>query len=328
MANEIAKTETALSAWTTWATTEVTNSFANAGVVFDEYNKQCALAAMGSIYQLVQSDAKSDMAQLDRSSVRDAVGQAAALRLNSNASPSECYFTLRKKQQGDTWITRVEMGIQGDGYNSLLRNFGQGIKEVYPEWIVHEGDDFKYPLYRGIDIAPPEWSPNSKSPRVDKVVTIVRMESGEVQYIIAERESAKINLIAHIRNNMMNETFGICESRYKATQEQLQKIKEKKDEILKPVGEAETIDEILKIDSIQPYLSPVWKEMPEVMIARKLSNNNAKKFKKNFDSLAKKSYSEMDETYSAAQEEIIENENSIDYETVVDGEVIEETPFS
>ena len=323
--NEIAKTTTSLSSWTTWATTEVTNSFANAGVTFDEYNKQCALAAMSSIYQLVQADDKTDMQQLDTSSLRDAVGQAAALRLNSNASPSECYFTLRKKKQGDKWITKVEMGIQGDGYSALLRNFGNGVREVYPEWVVHEGDDFKYPTYKGVEIQPPEWQPKNISTKVDKVVTIVRMANDSIQYEIAERASAKVNLMAHIRNNMMNETFGICESRYKATQEQLKQIADKKAEILNAITDEMTVDDMLKLESIQPYLSPVWREMPEVMIARKLSNNNAKKFKKNFDNLAKRSFIEMDETFKAAQEEIAENENTEDFENIIDGQIVAET---
>ena len=45
----------------------------------------------------------------------------------------------------------------------------------------------------------------------------MKLKDGTIDYLIAEREPVKTNLIAHIRNNLMNETFGICENRYKAT---------------------------------------------------------------------------------------------------------------
>lgn len=323
MANEIVKTDTALSQWATWATTEVTNSFANAGVTFDEYNKECAVAAMTSIFQLVSTD-KTNINDIDKSSIRESVGQAASLRLNANAYPAECYFQIRSVQKGNGWIKKVEMGIQGDGFNTLLRTFGQGVKDVYPEWIVHEGDDFKYPVHKGIEITPPEWTPAGKSNRIDKVVTIVKLDSGEVQYLISERESARTNLIAHIRNNMMNETFGICENRYKATQDQKKKIAEKKDAIFEVLRGCETVDQILACKEAQPYLSPAWKESPEAMISRKLSNNNAKRFKKNFDVLSKRSFTQLDDAVINSQEEIMENENSEDFEAAIEGTVISE----
>ena len=323
MANEIVKTDTALSQWATWATTEVTNSFANAGVTFDEYNKECAVAAMTSIFQLVSTD-KTNINDIDKSSIRESVGQAASLRLNANAYPAECYFQIRSVQKGNGWIKKVEMGIQGDGFNTLLRTFGQGVKEVYPEWIVHEGDDFKYPTHKGIKIIEPEWTPTGKSNRIDKVVTIVKLDNDEVQYLISERESARTNLIAHIRNNMMNETFGICENRYKATQDQKKKIAEKKDAIFEVLKGCETVDQILACKEAQPYLSPAWKESPEAMISRKLSNNNAKRFKKNFDVLSKRSFTQLDDAVINSQEEIMENENSEDFEAAIEGTVISE----
>ena len=49
----------------------------------------------------------------------------------------------------------------------------------------------------------------------------LQKNDGTIEYHIAEREGVVKNLLAHINNNMMNETFGIAENRYRATAKQL-----------------------------------------------------------------------------------------------------------
>ena len=126
---------------------------------------------------------------------------------------------------------------------------------------------------------------------------------------------------------MMNETFGICKDRYKATAEQKQKIKEKKEEILSEVRECETLDDMLKCSVAQPYISAAWLDTPEQMITRKLRNNAIKKFPKNMNSMANHSLLQLDESYKVAHEEITENENSepfeVEDENVIDSEAVE-----
>jgi hypothetical protein len=334
--NEFAKKQeftTGLSQWTNTITGLVSRDFEQNCVQYDEYSKQCAMNAMSAIYQLVQNTDKTDMNNLNTSNLREVVAQCASLKLNANAMPREVFFQLRSKQINGQWVKMVEMGIEGDGNDSLLRQFGNNVDTVYPVWLVKEGDDFTYPRRRGIEIEPAEWTPKGLSDKTVRVVYPVKLKDGTIDYLIAEREPVRTNLIAHIRNNLMNETFGICENRYKATDKQKAEIKAKKDEILSVFSACETVDDMLKCEyAVTPYVSAAWLDTPEAMIVRKMRNNAIKKFPKNLNSMASSSLLQLDEAYKASQEEIAENENSeefaIEEETVVaESEAVEvETP--
>lgn len=321
---------TALSNWTNTITGLVTRDFEQCGVEFDEYSKRCAMSAMSSIYQLVQNTDKAEMSDLNTSNLREIVEQCASLKLNANAVPREVYFQLRSKQINGEWKKVVEMGIEGDGNDAMLRQFGNDVAKVHPCWIVKEGDEFTRPKRVGMEITPPSWEQKGLSEKVIAVVYPVQLTNGSIEYLIAERESVRTNLIAHIRNNMMNETFGICKDRYKATPEQKQQIKAKKEEILSAVRECETLDDMLKCPSAQPYISAAWLDTPEQMITRKLRNNAIKKFPKDMNSMANHSLLQLDEGYKASREEINENENLEPFEAdegnVVDSQAVEVEP--
>lgn len=329
MANEVAEKKeftTSISQWSKELTNLLKRDFEAVGVTFDEYSKECAMNAMTTIYSMVKASDKVDMSKLDTSNLRDIVGQCASLKLNANAMPSEVYFQLRNKKVGNAWMQEVEMGIQGAGYDALLRNYGEGVDTVYPVWLVKEGDDFVYPKRKGIETTPPEWEEKGLSQRVIRVVYPVKLTDGTVQYLISERESVKTNLFAHIRNNLMNETFGIAESRYKATPKQKQEIEDKKSEIYEALRQCDTLDDMLKCEKARPFISAAWLDTPESMIIRKMQNNAIRKFPKNLNTMAKTSFVQMDETYKSAQQEIAENANS--EELIIDGEVTEtETVF-
>lgn len=325
MANEVAQKQdfnTALSVYTNRFVGLLKTDFKEAGIEFDDYSKQCVVAAMSSIYQLVQSN-KADMNQLNNSTLRNVLGQVSSLRLNANAMPRECYFTLRKRQNANgNWEQVVELGIEGDGNDALLRQFGNEVDKVYPVWLVKEGDEFTYPKRKGIEVEPPTWEEKGLSQKVIRVVYPVKLKDGTIEYLISERESVKTNLIAHIRNNMMNETFGICKDRYKATPEQKEQIKEKKSEIMEVVRKCETLEDMLDCELAKPYISAAWLDTPEQMFVRKMRNNAIKKFPKNLNSMASSSLLQMDDTYKASREEISENENSQPFE--VEGTVVAE----
>lgn len=348
MANEleVQKINTAVSQWTNSITSLVTRDFELCGVSFDEYSKQCAMAAMTSIYQLVKdSDKIKDLNSLDTSNLREIVGQAASLKLNANAVPRECYFQLRTKKVGDNYLQVVEMGIEGDGNDAMLRNYGENVDTVYPCWLVKEGDEFSYPKHKGIEMTPPEWEEKGQSQKVIRVVYPIKLKDGTFQYLIAEREGVKVNLFAHVRNNLMNETFGICKNRYNATDKQLEEIKAKKEEIFDALRKCETIEDMLACEIAKPFISAAWLDTPESMIVRKMRNNAVKKYRKDFNSMAKQSFNQLDETYVSVQEEIAENANSEDFQidepevsdTVenpqpaepekVQGEVVDKAPF-
>lgn len=334
---------TALSNWTNTITGLVTRDFEQCGVEFDEYSKRCAMSAMSSIFQLVQNTDKAEMSDLNTSNLREIVEQCASLKLNANAVPREVYFQLRSKQINGEWKKVVEMGIEGDGNDAMLRQFGNDVAKVHPCWIVKEGDEFTRPKRVGMEITPPSWEQKGLSEKVIAVVYPVQLTNGSIEYLISERESVKTNLISHIRNNMTNKTFGfvtgtktdkygkkVDRTIYDATPEEKAKIKAKKEEILSAVRECETLDDMLKCPSAQPYISAAWLDTPEQMITRKLRNNAIKKFPKDMNSMANHSLLQLDEGYKASREEITDNENSEPFEVdegeVVDSQAVEVEP--
>ena len=176
--------------------------------------------------------------------------------------------------------------------------------------VLKEGDEFTYPKHRGVEVTPPEWEEKGLSQKVIRVVYPVEMDGGKIEYMIAEREGVKGNLLAHVRNNLLNETFGICENKRKATDKQKAEIKAKKDEIISALLGCKTLEEMLTCEVARPYMSAAWRETSEAMIIRKMRNNAIKKHPKDLNAMATQSLMQMDETYQQAQEEIAENANS------------------
>jgi hypothetical protein len=216
------------------------------------------------------------------------------------------------------------MGIEGDGNDSILARFGRDIKKVGQFWLVREGDEFEYPKYNGFEVTPPKWTPTGKGQVVRVVYPIVKND-GTYEYYIGEREDVARNLFAHINNNLMNETFGIAESRFKANDKQSKEIKAKKAEILKKARELGLA--ALDDPELEPWISPAWTEYHsrEQMIIRKMRNNVVKKIPKDFGN----AYIEMtyqdstDEDLKRVNREITENANT---QTIdVQGEVVDET---
>lgn len=311
---------TALSQWSNEVTGLVRRDYESVGVTFDEYSRTCAMNAMTSIFHLVQQTDKASLNQMDTSNLREVVAQAASLKLNANAVPRECYFQLRNKKIGDKYVKVVEMGVEGNGNDAMLRNFGVEVKTVYPCWLVKEGDEFTYPKRKGMKMEPPEWEEKGLSNKVVRVVYPVLLNDGTEQYLIAERDGVKVNLFAHIKNNLLNETFGLAESAYKATPKQKEQIKAKKEEIFAELRKCGTVDEMLACEVARPYMSPAWLDTPESMIIRKMRNNAIKNFPKDMNSIANRSMLELDDTYKASREEVESEANTVDFE---EGEVVE-----
>lgn len=336
--NEVAAKQemnTKLSYYANQYTGLMERDFAEHGLQFDDYSKQCVMASMSAIYGLVTSN-KEAMESLQGSNLRQVIGQVASLKLNANAVPRECYFQLRSKQDANgNWHKEVELGIEGDGNDAILRQFGVGVKKVHPVWLVKEGDIFIYPKHKGMEMTPPEWEEKGESQKVIRVVYPVEMEDGNVEYLISERESVKTNLFAHVRNNLMNETFGMVKgtkkqygkevprTRHDATPEEKKQIDAKKEEIYSALRECQTVEDMLACEIAKPYISAAWLDTPESMIVRKMRNNAIKKYPKDFNAIASQSLLQMDETYQQVQEEIDENANSEDF--VVDASATEIT---
>lgn len=71
---------------------------------------------------------------------------------------------------------------------------------------------------------------------------------------------------------------------------------------------------MLECELARPFISGAWLDTPESMIQRKMCNNATRKYPKNYDPMARQAQVEMDEVYQAAQAEISENANSIDFD--------------
>lgn len=298
------------------------------GIRFSEYARQCVLHALAAINAtLDKAGIAWNNPQLDQSNLTTVLLQVASLQLNASAQPREVYFQIRNIKQGNEWKKQIEMGIEGDGNDAILARFGRGVKEIKPFWVVREGDKFEYPKFKGLEMEPPVWEPTGQG-EVVRVVYPIIMADNTVHFYIAERADVARNLAAHISNNLMNETFGICADRYKATAEQKKKIDAKKAEIMAKV-KAKGLDALDDPD-LQEYISPAWTEPQsrEAMILRKMRNNVVKKIPKDFGSafIGEAYETATDDAYIEAQAEVTQNQGAgpviaIDPAT---GEVIED----
>ena len=298
-------------------------------IEFSEYAKRCTLNAIASINNALDAQGISwNDEQLDKSDITQTLLTVASLQLNPTASPREVYFQVRnvavKSPDGKStiWKKKIEMGIEGDGWDSLLSRFGRNVEKVYPFWEVKENDGFEYPKFNGLEMLPPQWTPKGEGKCVRIVYPILHTDK-TIHFYIAERCDVKKNLIAHINNNLMNETFGIItgqkednkgkmvdRTRYDATAEEKSKIASKKKELLAKAKELD-LDAILDSEEFDKYISPAWKDNSESMIIRKMRNNVVKKIPKDFsNSLAEEMYNQSsDENYKASKAEMLEAEN-------------------
>lgn len=307
------------------------------GVNMDSYSKQCVINAISAINTAM--DVKGiDWAdpQLDRNNVTQILLSVACLKLNAAASPREVYFQIRNvkskdKEGKDLWKKQIEMGIEGDGNDAILARFGRGVEKVGQFWLVREGDHFEYPTYTGFEVTPPKWSPTGKGD-VIRVVYPIKRTDGTVEYHISERDDVARNLVAHINNNLMNETFGICADRFKATTEQRVQIAAKKTEVL---DKAKTMGlGALDDPELQKWISPAWTEYQsrEAMVIRKMRNNVVKRIPKDFgNAFVELVHSEAtDPAYAEIRGEIAENANGqvidVEFSSVEDDQPRPTTP--
>lgn len=286
------------------------------GVSMDQYSKQCVVNAIGAINAVLDGKGVSwNDPQLDKNNVTQILLNVAALKLNAAASPREVYFQLRNVKVTidgkDVWKKQIEMGIEGDGNDAILARFGRGVKQVRPFWLVREQDYFEYPTYSGLEMTPPKWTPTGKG-EVVRVVYPIIFQDDSIQFFIAERDDVAKNLIAHINNNLMNETFGFAKSRFDAKPDDLKKINAKKKEIL---DKAKNLGlDALDDPELQQWISPAWKEYQsrEQMLIRKMRNNIVKKIPKDFgNAFVEMIHSEAtDPEYADVRREIEANANS------------------
>lgn len=255
------------------------------GIMMTEYQKKCVLNSLSLIDDVLNKN-ELTIHSLNQSQVTQILLNVAMLELNASATPNEIYYIVRGKKGNNPVL---EMGIEGDGNDSILRRFGANVKTVYPHWSVRENDEFIYPRFKGLDFTPPEWSPRGTG-KIVKVVYPIEFNDGSVRFYIAEREDVKRNLMAHISNNLMWDKGNT------------------KKEIFEK-AENMTLDEILNDDEIvkRGKISKAWAEPQsrEQMIERKMRNNIVKKIPKDFSS------SEQSRIYQEYQYDVDERPRKI-----------------
>lgn len=318
MTNEIAKTEgfkTKLAKVNDTYLPMITDQLQSNGVNMTDYQKQCVMNALAEINNTLEQ-AQKTINDVDQQTLTQILLQVASLQLNATATPREVYFITRKKKVGNNWTTLLELGIEGDGNDSILSRFGRDVKQVHKFWEVRENDGFSYPKMKGLEVTPPEWEPTGKG-KVVRIVYPITKTDGTTEYLISEREDVVRNLAAHINNNMMNETFGIAESRYKATDSQKKQIDEKK-KALKETMKDKSLEGLLEMESLEKLISPAWKEEQsrESMIVRKMRNNITKKYPKNFENayVAMNYEDATDDNVKSMRKDVTDSANSVDFE--------------
>lgn len=286
----------------------ITDQLQGNGMNMSDYQKQCVMSAIAEINNTLEAQSLA-INSVDQQTLTQILLQVASLQLNATATPREVYFQTRKKKVGNEWTTQLEMGIEGDGNDSILSRFGRDVQTVHKFWEVRENDKFTYPRMKGLEMTPPEWEPAGTG-KVVRIVYPITKVNGDVAR----------NLIAHISNSMMNETFGIAESRYKASDAQKTQIDAKKRE-LKNQLKGMSLEAILDAPEFDKYISPAWKEgqSRESMIVRKMRNNITKKYPKNFENAyVAMTYEEAtNEDMKRLKKDVTESANIIEFEDVI-----------
>lgn len=250
-------------------------------------------AGAQQIYALCEANHLPTKA-LNHSNVSKVLFNLAMLGLNPNAVPHECYLLIRNNKQKvkdengrDLWIEKptVELGLEGDGNDALVRKYGVDVQSLSAPFIVREGDEFTLPYFDGEKMCPPTWKPKNLSGKPILVFYVLTKKDGSKEYPMADRESVAMNLKAHIINNLQ----GVDE---KVKNPIIEKIDGMKlDELLSEQSlrsisskrynpSSKTFEEYQKPLISPAYLNP---HSREEMLIRKMRNNCLKKYPKNFD---------------------------------------------
>lgn len=247
---------------------------------FSDSQKMNVTLGAQKIFTLCKKD-NIDINTLDQNNVNQILFNLALLNLNINAVPHECYMIIRKvyvgKENGKSiYRPTIELGIEGDGNDALVRKYGVNVKSLSAPFIVREGDDFTLPYFDGEKMCAPVWKPKSFSNKATHVFYILTKTDGTKEYPICDRESVATNLKAHILQNIMwaspNDKKTIAKKIENMSLDQLLS-----DESIRTCKgtDGEDITVISKA-----YLNA---HSQEEMIIRKMRNNCLKKYPKCFD---------------------------------------------
>lgn len=173
----------------------------------DSYQAVCGYNILTQINVQLQKDGLSfNSPKVDKETINNAIKYAIVYRLNTDNK--EVFVIVRNEKRKDPsgrdeYIKVIEVKPQYKGVLKILATYGRDIEKIYPEWVVREGDDFKYQTFKGIEVIPPEWQPHGTEGKVLRVVVPIQYKNGFVDYRIAERESVATNIKAQIKQSVM-----------------------------------------------------------------------------------------------------------------------------
>lgn len=258
------------------------------GAKFTDYGKQCVINAIAGLVTTCKNQ-KISFNDLDPTLLRLQLQNVGLTELNFNAYPPEVFVDLRKntvkdKEGNAKEVYAITIKPQGAGNEKLVRKFGVNLKELKPCWLVREGDEFTLGSFDGINQTPPTWVRKSLSAKVIMVVYPVITTNG-VEYLMADRDSVKTNLIAQIRQNALYKFKKDVEYNGRKYQKTDEEARDSFYANIEKDFEGKTLDEVLAMPEYADYINPTYTSggSKESMIVRKMKNNALKNYPREYD---------------------------------------------
>lgn len=274
---------------------DITNSTKSVGIPLDEYSKTCVFTALGAVSSFVKEKKLVLGRDVSLTTLKASLQNVAILKLN--VANGEVFLDYHRGW-GNVMGT-LKLTIQGNGYESIVNHFGQGIKRngLKAPWLVREGEKFTLPSFNGLECVPPTWFPTyNSSKHVIYIVYPLVKDDNSIEWLTTDRESVKANLIAHIHNS------GRVYFKDNADkQDKLDADLESKslDEILdNGVADIDKFLGVTRTKDTPMFISPAWTSPSsrEGMIVRKMKNNALRKYPLNLDNVAyKTALNELDD---------------------------------
>ena len=234
------------------------------------YQALCGYNMLNSISVLLAKEGKNFKSPgVDGESVNNAIKYAIVYQLN--VENKEVFVILRnEKRKGpdgkEYWVKVVEYKPQYKGTLKILSTYGKDVAHVYPEWLVREGDEFTYPMFKGIEVVPPTWVRKDPDGKIVRVLVPIQYKNGFIDYRIAERESVATNLKAQIKQTLNSKPD-------KVREEIMAKIQDR------------TLDQMLEDKTIADYVNDTYTGISkEEMLITKMVVNAVKRVQIDYQS--------------------------------------------
>lgn len=285
---------------------ELANVSNSIGVELTDTGKLCG---QNVLIKLTSEYGIDFVSRMDKAQLFQILQYVALFELDINSN--QVFLDVRKDKAGN--IVSIKATPQGSAYENIVRKYGVNIKKLHNPWIIHEGDEFLMPQFSGLQVTPAVFKPTLKglSGKAIAVCYPLETDDGNVEYLIADREGVKANLVAQILQNALRTKDVNAPSREKIME----------------LTENMTFDEILACKQFDSLINPTYKSPAsrEAMIVQKMKNNACRHYTKDLGNrnLANK----FSEIVDKAEEGSVVSEQT-DYveEKVEDFEVVETAP--